>query len=515
MSQTTSPTRSASATPASPPSLQTRRQFLRTSAKVAVGLGLGLPALTGCLRPPPPRVPPIIATDIWRDLAAHLHGTLLRPGSETFKERATPWALQYASTLPKGIARCADEADVQTCLQWAQANRVPLVARSGGHSYAGYSTTTGLMIDVSPMNQVDIDAATGLAVLGGGARNSTVYAAARPLSRAITHGRCKEVGVAGLVLGGGIGFNMRAHGLTCDNLRETRIVLADGRALTCNETENAELFWACRGGGGGNFGINTSFTFQTFPVGNLTVFNIAWTERIRETFAAIQTMVESAPNTLGMKLSLVATKQAGALVLTLSILGQLVGTPAELDALLAPILAVQTPSASMIKELPYWDGQELLSEDGKPEYSHERSRFISGALSDAAVETIFSNLNAWPGTSQAAQWKYFLMGGVINDKQAKDTAFVHRGHTMLSSIELEWVPANDAAVLAENETWLAAFHEAMEPHTTPYCYQNFIDPSQKNYLNAYYGDNLKQLQAVKRQYDPADVFRYPQSIPAG
>jgi hypothetical protein len=179
----------------------------------------------------------------WDELAASLEGNLLRPGDPAFVARATPWALQYAGVLPGGIAQCTSAADVSTCLQWAQANHAPLVARSGGHSYGGYSTTTGLMIDVSLMNSVAVDEATGLATLGGGARNRNVYAACRPLGRTVTHGRCYDVGVAGLVLGGGIGFNMRAHGLTCDQLVATEIVLADGRILTCSEDENADLFW--------------------------------------------------------------------------------------------------------------------------------------------------------------------------------------------------------------------------------------------------------------------------------
>ena len=182
-----------------------RRQFLRAGTAAAFGLGLpSLGWLSGCASLPDSRALP------WSELARAMQGPLLMPGSPEFAARARPWALQYAATLPQGIAQCAGETDVQACLRWAQANRVPLVARSGGHSYAGYSTTTGLMIDVSSMNRVDVDGATGIATLGGGARNKHVYAACRPYNRAVTHGRCRDVGVAGLVLGGGIGFRLVA-----------------------------------------------------------------------------------------------------------------------------------------------------------------------------------------------------------------------------------------------------------------------------------------------------------------
>jgi FAD/FMN-containing dehydrogenase len=142
----------------------------------------------------------------WGDLARSLKGPLLQKEAPGYAKIAAPWNLRFAARLPAGIARCASPEDVRTCLHWAQSNDVPLAIRSGGHSYAGFSTTSGLMIDVSLMNEVGgLDASA--VRLSGGARNANVYAALRPLGRAITHGRCKGVGVAGLVLGGGIGFS--------------------------------------------------------------------------------------------------------------------------------------------------------------------------------------------------------------------------------------------------------------------------------------------------------------------
>ena len=485
-----------------------RRNFLRSGAVLALGLSLpAVPWLTSCRRPED------AASPLWSQLAKQLQGSLLMPGNADFNERALPWALQYASALPQAIAQCATEADVQTCLQWARANGIPLVARSGGHSYGGYSTTSGLMINVSAMNKVSYDASSNRITAGGGARNRNVYDTCKPLDRSITHGRCLEVGVAGLVLGGGIGFNMRAHGYTCDQLRETRVVLADGRILTCNETQNADLFWACRGGGGGNFGIHTSFTFEPFEVDKLTVFDINWTQQLPETFAAIQSVILTAPKSLGMKLSVTAVRQSGTTVLTLAILGQLVGSVTELTNLLAPVLNRYKPDKSDINEMTYWEGQALLSDEGKPEYSHERSRFVKGQLSGEAINQIFTRLKAWPGTSRVATWKYFLLGGTIDAVSSDAMAFNHRGYSMLSSVELEWNPS-DEPVLAQNQQWLSQFHDQMETYTSSACYQNFIDPSQSNYLQAYYGPHLPQLQAVKRKYDPDDLFQYPQSIPA-
>lgn len=490
------------------PDQPSRRVFLRSTANLTLGLCLpSLSWLSGYTQLDEYRV------TSWDELAARLQGKLLRPGSAEFTQRASPWLLQYAGTIPQGIAQCRNEADVATCIQWAQANKIPLVARSGGHSLAGFSTTTGLLIDVSTMTDFTYDPATGFATVGGGIRNLGILQAFQPLDRAIPHGRCLSVGVAGLVLGGGIGFDMRSHGFTCDWLRETRIVLADGRTLTCNEKENSDLFWACRGGGGGNFGIHTSFTFQTFSVGKITVFDITWTERIAETMAAVVAMTQSAPSTLGIQVSIEARKQAGVTVLTLSILGQLAGPVSTFETLLAPVLAVQGPNESKIQYKPYWEGQDLLAEIGTPNYSQERSRFIKEQLTPDAIQFIISKMMAWPGTSKAAAWTYFLLGGQIDMYKPTDMAFVHRGYSMLSSLDLEWSVSDGEVLIALNHQWLTNFHDQMEKYSSSSCYQNFIDPSQTNYLQAYYGENLARLQTVKRIYDPSNLFNYPQSIP--
>lgn len=488
-----------------------RRRFLVTGAKAIAGVAVasqGMQWLTGCSSSTTTDPSPI-----WAELDASISGDVFLPGSMGYFDRARPWALQYAGTLPAGIAQCANEDDVRTCIVWAKKNGIALVARSGGHSYAAYSMTTGLLLDLSRMNSVTFDGTTGNAIVGGGARNKDAYAALRTKGMAITHGRCKEVGVGGLVLGGGIGFNMRAHGLTCDRLVSTRIVTADGTVQVCSATENTDLFWAIRGGGGGNFGVHTQFEFAPFPAPTITVFNITWDSKLEEVFTELQQMALAAPTTLGLKVSVIATPNGATQMLVVNILGQLVGTQSELGSLLQSTLNVAAPASSTVSTLEYWDGQEFLSEEGDPEYSHERSRFATSALTPTAITTIFRNMRAWPGTSVAGTWKYFLMGGEINTMAAADTAFVHRGSTMITSIDLEWMPADEGAVLSANYAWLDAFHEEMASYTSAHCYQNFIDRRQTNYLDAYYGANLDRLKRVKQLVDPTNMFTYPQAIP--
>jgi hypothetical protein len=329
--------------------------------------------------------------------------------------------LRFAQLLPAGIPRCTSPEDVRACLLWARSNDVPLAIRSGGHSYAGFSTTSGLMIDVSLMKEVgEVDPA-GRVRMGGGARNANVYSALGPRNRALTHGRCKGVGVAGLVLGGGIGFSQRLRGLTCDQLIETEIVLPSGELLRCNETENADLFWACRGGGGGNFGVNISLRFQTFPVDVVTVFRLAWTTGLDELLPAALELLPTTPDRLGCKLLVDAGKNV-----RLELLGQFAGTQDELAALLAPPDRIATPSEAATSTLPYWESQELLSEEGPPEYTHERSRYIFRPLPAEGARNILDFVRHWPGTHDGAQWKIFLAGGAVAAVPPDATAFVHR-----------------------------------------------------------------------------------------
>ena len=344
--------------------------------------------------------------------------------------------------MPAGIARCASPDDVATCLLWAQRNDMPLAVRSGGHSYAGFSTTDGLMIDVSPLNRVGALGEEGLVRLGGGARNADVFTALRAGNHAITHGRCKGVGVAGLTLGGGIGFSQRLHGLTCDQLVETEIVIASGELLVCNATENADLFWACRGGGGGNFGVNVSLTFRTFPVGDYTVFKLTWRDGIDDLLPAALELLPSLPHRLGCKLQVGPGSKTA-----LNLLGQLAGTQAELAELLAPLYRLSQPSQSAISVLPYWLSQEILAEEGAPEYSHERSRYIYRPLPAEAIAAILDYLRRWPGTHDSAEWKVFLAGGAVASVAPEATAFVHRKALMLSVIDLAWTPEDHAAVV--------------------------------------------------------------------
>ncbi|WP_439506742.1 FAD-binding oxidoreductase [Sediminibacterium sp.] len=458
---------------------------------------------------------PIGATGKWMELAKLLKGSLIMASDLDFAKFNTQYALAYLTEIPEAIALCTSEKDVIACVKWARKHKVPIVPRSGGHSYAAFSRNTGLIVDLSQMTDIKFDGTTNLATLEGGVHNQQVYNCGRLASVSVSHGRCKGVGVAGLVLGGGIGFNMRKYGLTCDQLISTRIVLANGEVIVASATENPEVFWAIRGAGGGNFGIHTQFVMQMFPVSTVTWFRIQWRTSLEQIFDMFQDIAMEAPPELGVKFMINAQNgnHEKGNDLYIEILGQFAGQQDQLRSLLYPLYQLAAPSLEIIQNLPYWDAQEFLSEDGNPEYAHERSRFCFSKISQDGRDTIFRNLRKWPGTSIDAMWKYFLMGGKIKEIPKSATSFPFRQATMITSIDVEWLPA-DHRDLEANFKWLDTFHDEMEKYTSPYCYVNFTDRRQKNHLNAYYSDHLDRLKAVKRQLDPDNTFYNPQSIPS-
>ncbi|RYG36188.1 FAD-binding oxidoreductase, partial [bacterium] len=317
----------------------------------------------------------------------------------------------------------------------------------------------------------------------------------------------------GLVLGGGIGFDMRKHGLTCDHLVETTMVTGSGEILTLNDTENKELFWACRGGGGGNFGINTSFTFEPYSVGNVVAFNVSWEEKVEDVLAVLLPALEKAPDEFGAKLSVIPARPGTSDRIRINILGQHMGTEAEFRDLLATVYAVAAPSSEKVSYLPYWPAQADLTELGPPEYYHERSRFVDRSLSPAALDLIWAQIRKWPGTSEGASFKMFQSGGAVNRIAPNATSFVHRSSLYVMSVAVLWSEHDSTDLLRQNLNWQDEFYDALLPHASPGAYQNFIDPSLEDWQQAYYGANLPRLIAAKRQADPDNVFHFAQSIP--
>ena len=370
------------------------------------------------------------------------------------------------------------------------------------------------MLDVSRMHGVQL--ANGIANVGAGAQLIDIYTTLAAAGRSIPGGSCPTVGIAGLALGGGVGFSSRLHGTTCDSILGLTLVDASGRIRTCSATENANLFWACRGGGGGNFGVVTSFRFRTFPVSTVTTFEISWPwAEAPRAVAAWQAFAPHAPDELFAVCTLLTSKQ-GAKV---RVEGQYFGSPVDLRKVLAPLKVGSASGGggvqrSYLSAVQLWagcalDAQQchLVPAGNLPRAAFKAtSDYASKSISAAGIRTMVSFIDSRQAAG-AADGAIVLdpYGGAINRVASGATAFAHR--KMLYSLQYYGGGGDPATV-----QWVRQFKQAMRPYVDGAAYVNYIDPDQPNWAKAYYGANYPRLQSVKKQYDPSNLFHFAQSI---
>ncbi|WP_328666254.1 FAD-binding oxidoreductase [Streptomyces sp. NBC_00322] len=495
-----------------------RRDVLRMgSVAAALGLAAGLTGGAGkaagqqrfprgAARPEP---------RAWRELRRRLSPAagLYRPGSDDYSLLALPDNLRYADVLPAGIVACATERDVQVAVRWAAWHGVPFAPRSGGHNYAGYSTTRGLLISLRRMNDVAV-LGTRLA-LGGGTTNSDVYAA-RAANLYFPGGRCPGVGVAGLTLGGGLGFNDRKWGLTCDRLVETRLVLADGSLVRAADDENPDLFWACRGGAGGNFGINTAFVFDATPVGELlaTVFDLTFDLKAGVPLvAAVQEILDAdAAGDFDVRIGF---KHPGDGPAAVALLGQRLGDEAALRGLLAPVLELG-PTKEFIEQRHFWTAQDYLMEKpGAGGATASKSLVPDRWLNPGTVESVAEWVRGWrPGVvGNTGYVTLFAMGGRSGSPGPGETAYPHRDATFVIDVGTHWKPTTPQEIVDDLLIQTRAMHRTLRRDLeTSAAYVNFPDPDLRKWQWAYYGGNYDRLVDVKHRYDPSGLFHYDQAV---
>ncbi|MGH9017814.1 MAG: FAD-binding oxidoreductase [Acidimicrobiales bacterium] len=529
------------------PATTDRRRFLRQAAGLvgAAASTAVLGTLPACAEHPPapretttsrppPSLPPTSVLDdsAWAALATMLDGTLVLPSAPAYGAAKLVYNQRFAGADPAAVAYCASPADVQRCIDFARTHGITPTPRSGGHSYAGYSTGTGLVVDVSPLHSVMTDTSSLRAVVGSGTQLIDLY---RQLSNAgvlLPGGSCPTVGIAGLTLGGGIGVVGRKYGLTCDNLVAVDLVTADGRLRRCTADENADLFWASRGGGGGNFGIATSFTFAVHRLPSLSLFTINWPwAAAASVLGAWQQWTATAPDELWSNCQLAASGPDGPGVRSN---GVFVGSPGDLTAVLQPFLAqAGRPDDQFVGPEQYLHA--MLVEAGCEDLSVAQchltgqnptatlprssfaatSAFVADPLSDAGIAAVTGSVvrlaDADPELGGGLVFDAY--GGVINEVAPDATAFVHRRELCAVPASTSWSPAASPSTVQAAEAWLAQTAAALAPFVGPGAYQNYIDPTLADWALAYYGSNLPRLVEVKRRYDPDDVLHFAQSIP--
>jgi FAD/FMN-containing dehydrogenase len=452
-----------------------------------------------------------------RSLVASLRGPVITPADSAYDGARVVYNERYDAVRPLAVARPASVDDVRRIVAWAVAEGVRPIPRSGGHSYAGYSTGSGLVVDLRSLAGIAYERSSGVATIGAGARLIDVETALAAHGRAIPSGSCATVGIGGLTQGGGVGLASRMFGTTSDNVLSLGIVTADGAHRVCDSSANEDLYWACRGGGGGNFGIVTHFTFRTHPASSVSYFFADWSwSQASEVIEAWQAWAPHAADELFTICSLTGGGSP-----SVQVFGQYLGSESSLGRALAPLLRVPasrltTGSSSYLDAQLRWadclgktTSQCHLAGE-TPQGTLQRTAFaaksdyLNAPLSAAGRATLLRFVEQGLGTILLDSY-----GGAINRRAANDTAFVHRDALGSAQYLAYWSsPSGETAA----SRWLRDSHAAMRPYVSGFAYQNYIDHDLAGWEHAYYGANYPRLQRVKKDVDPGELFHFAQSI---
>ena len=439
-------------------------------------------------------------------LRSQLRGSLVLPAEEGYDDARAVWNAAI-DRRPAAVVRCADATDVVRALEFARARSLPIAVRGGGHSFAGKATCDGgLVIDCSPMRQVDVDPARAVVRAGAGCTLGDLDAATQARGLATTMGTASPTGIAGLTLGGGLGWLMGRYGLACDNLIAAELVTADGREVRTSSLEDPELLWGLRGGGG-NFGVVTAFEYRLHPV--TTVLGGAVTyppEQARDVFRAYRDLTAEAPDELTAYVGVQPLPTGPAF----SIAACWCGDVPTGERVLAPLRRLGTPLADTIRAIPYLEMQSFFAVPPVRVASYARSSFLR-ELDDAAIEALVART-----TLPAPPSLFFLehVHGRVSRVGPDEAAFSHRGPGYsFAAISLWFEPDEAAAATA----WIRDFFAEMTPFLAGGVYANYLAGDESDArVRAAYGRAWDRLVALKRRHDPDNVLRLNQNVnPAG
>jgi hypothetical protein len=452
------------------------------------------------------------------ELRASFAGDLVGPAHPTYAERRAVWNGSI-DRRPALIARCSGTADVIAALRFAERTGLPLAVRGGGHSFPGQSVCDGgVVIDLGPMNGIRVDPDARTATAQAGVLLGELDRATQEFGLVVPAGIVTHTGLAGLTLGGGIGWVMRKYGLTIDQLLSAEVVTASGEVVRASEEENADLFWGIRGGGG-NFGIVTEFEFRLNPLGpEVLAGPIFWpmTESPR-VLRFYRDWIAEAPDELmtivihrmAPPLPFVPTELHGELVV--AVVCCCAGPIEDGERVIRPLREFGHPVLDLCEPKPYLQHQAMFD----PSFPHGRWYYMRSCdvseLSDEVIDTtvehslrIASPLTAFP---------IWQMGGAVARKEADDAAFNGRGAGHTFNITAS--TASSEGFDQERE-WARGLWSALEPHHTDTVYVNFLmDEGEDRVREAYGRERYDRLKQLKRKYDPGNLFRLNQNIPPG
>ncbi len=432
----------------------------------------------------------------------------------------------YNDQQPQAIVFAQHAEDAVNAVRWARENKVPIRVRSGRHSYEGYSSLVkgGVILDVSELAGVSFDAETGHAVVGAGIDMLLLTEKLFDVGVTIPLATGPTVGLGGLCQGGGVGITTRLLGLTCDSVVDIEVVTAEGHLVHANEREHPDLYWAIRGGGGGNFGVVTAFKFKTHPISTVGIFNITyqWDDFV----AIVDAWQKWAPFADWGLTSLISLHTDR----TITIQGQYTASPQDmpkLGELLAPVLAIP-PLSVQTMVVPALIGARITFgvDPANPTWAilqHDDMQLFKSTSAVAtelfpmeAIQRIKDGLENVPPLSappsQPSMVQLLGGGGMASVPKWSDTAVFYRNALFIVQYDGYWTAPQDQQPTID---WVVNLRHSMLPFASG-AYVNYVDSQLgPDWLEQYYGANLPRLKEIKKKYDPENFFSFPQSIPLG
>jgi FAD/FMN-containing dehydrogenase len=451
-----------------------------------------------------------------QEFAANFHGDLIRPGDDGY-DSARAVFNNMIDRHPALIARCTGVADVAAAVNFAHDNELVVAVRGGGHSVPGYAVCEGgIVIDLSPMKGIWVDPGTSTARAQSGVTWGEFDRETQQFGLATTGGRVTHTGIAGLTLGSGSGWLERKYGLTCDNLISADVVTANGEFLKASEEENEDLFWGLRGGGG-NFGIVTSFEYRLHPLESIVLGGMLLYpfSKAGELLRFWRDYLEGAPDELGGAAAFMTAPPApfvpehmkGKLAAGLVVF--YAGSPEEGEEWVRPLKEFGPPEVDLVQPMPYTVVQTLLDPANPPGRNNYWKAEHLDELSDEAIDTIV--VHAAKISSPFTLIVILPMGGAISDVEEDETAIGGRDAACgVHAISMWENPAESETHIA----WAREFMQAMEPFTIPGISLNFTSDQTEDKVKASFGSEKKyeRLIALKNKYDPTNLFRLNQNI---
>jgi FAD/FMN-containing dehydrogenase/ubiquinone/menaquinone biosynthesis C-methylase UbiE len=438
-------------------------------------------------------------------LEAQILGDILVPGDDDY-DAARIVANAAIDRRPAIIVRPAREADVQAAVEFAVANDLPLSVRSGGHAVSGAAIVEGgVTIDLRSMKAIHVDPELRIATAETGLNWAEFNAETQKYGLTVPSGKLSLIGVGGSTLGGGLGWLARKHGLTIDHIRSARVVLADGSIVTASPAKNPDLYWAIRGGGG-NFGIVTSFEFDLVPVstvyGGLLAFPLPLAGKA---FRVYRDVIATAPDELTSVAALLTGPDGSRMI---AFAAAFIGPAAEGERLVRPLTEIGTPVMAAMGETTY-GGLLKMFEDGASGQMglRLRSGFVDG-LDDDLIDTLIAQFATAPPAHCVVIINH--LGGAMGRIAPDATAFPHRNETLALEMVGGW---HGDLYAAETQQWVLDLWQAVQPHVNGAVPVSFLDDEGPARVKAAYGQNWDRLVDVKRRYDPTNLFRSNQNIP--